>query len=151
MTKKYENFNHVKYFSNYDGDTVKFNITGLPPLFGEKMPVRIRGIDAPEKYGKKPCERELASSAQKFVEQHLNSTNTIINLVEPDKEKYFRILANISYNGTDLSISLLENYLAVIYDGGTKSDTDWCTLQQHYFTTKWHQQHEIGETLSEDL
>ena len=150
MTQKYEDFNGVEYISNYDGDTVKISIPGIAPIFGEKISVRVRGIDTPEKYGKKPCERELASSAQQFVESQLNTSN-VINLVEPDREKYFRILANISYDEQDLSALLLNNYLAVQYDGGTKPNTDWCALQQQFHTTPWYKNQISGDLEPEDF
>ena len=42
--------------SIYDADTFRVNIEGYPPIIGERIPVRVLGIDAPELRGK--CESE---------------------------------------------------------------------------------------------
>lgn len=34
--------------SVYDGDTMTVTIPDVPPLLGENIPVRVRGIDTPE-------------------------------------------------------------------------------------------------------
>ena len=41
-------FNNVTFHCWYDGDTCMFTIPGVHPLFGEKISVRIAGIDTPE-------------------------------------------------------------------------------------------------------
>lgn len=43
--------------------------------------------------------------------------------------KYFRIVADIIYDGKSLSGYLLDNGLAVRYDGGTKPHVDWCQYE----------------------
>ena len=37
--------------SIYDGDTFRANIEGWPPIVGERVPVRLMGIDTPELRG----------------------------------------------------------------------------------------------------
>lgn len=138
MDKTYGNFNNVKYVRNYDGDTVKVNIPEIPRLFGEEISVRIRGIDTPEIKGKTPCEKELALKAKAFVGNSLKQAIQI-DLLETARDKYFRILSNISYDNKDLSIELVANHLAVPYDGGTKPNVDWCN-QQSLFIGETHEQ-----------
>ena len=41
-------FKNVTYHRCYDGDTYTFTLPGIHPLFGEKISVRITGIDTPE-------------------------------------------------------------------------------------------------------
>ena len=50
-----------------------------------------------------------------------------IDLVDVERDKYFRVVAKVNVDGRDLSQLLLEEGHAVIYDGGTKSK-DWCVL-----------------------
>ena len=47
-----------------------------------------------------------------------------INLKNVDRGKYFRILADVEYDGKDLSSFLINNNFAVPYSGGIKSN--WC-------------------------
>jgi endonuclease YncB( thermonuclease family) len=40
-------FSNVIYHRCYDGDTCTFTLPGVHPLFGEKISVRIAGLDTP--------------------------------------------------------------------------------------------------------
>lgn len=119
----YGSFNNVEYVYNYDGDTITVNINGVHPIIGKEMPIRVLGIDTPEIDGQCPEEIALATDARDFVTNQL-STATIINLNNIDRGKYFRILADVQYDGKDLATILLDNGYALPYDGGTK--TNWC-------------------------
>jgi endonuclease YncB( thermonuclease family) len=52
----------------------------------------------------------------------------VINLHNPKRDKYFRIVADVEFDGESLSVFLLNRGLAVSYDGGTKKDVDWCNV-----------------------
>lgn len=120
----YGNLDDVKYVKNYDGDTITFNISYLHPIIGESISVRVNGIDTPEIKGK--CEKEKmdARIVKIFVSNELKNAKTI-NLVNINREKYFRILADVIYDGKNLKQELIKNGLAVEYNGGTKLK-DWC-------------------------
>jgi len=115
----------VLFVDNYDGDTFTINIPWAHPLFGEKISVRVRGIDSPEIKGKSPCEKEQAFQAKKLVHEKLSQARSI-KLVNVGRDKYFRILADIEFDGESLSSVLIREKLAVPYDGGTKLKVDWC-------------------------
>lgn len=51
-------FPNVTYHHCYDGDTCTFTLPGVHPLFGEKINIRLVGIDTPEIRVK--CEQETA-------------------------------------------------------------------------------------------
>ena len=109
----------------YDGDTITI-ATYLPipesPLY--KFSVRLIGIDCPEIRGKNDSEKTCAKLAKKFIEDKL--LGNIITLENVDLEKYGRILADVVYNGENLGDLLVENRLAVRYDGGSKNvPEDW--------------------------
>jgi endonuclease YncB( thermonuclease family) len=42
-------FAAVTLVAVHDGDTMTVNIPGLPPVFGEKIRVRVRGADSQER------------------------------------------------------------------------------------------------------
>jgi len=118
----YEDIN-VMLVSVYDGDTFKVNIKNYPAIVGEKVSIRVNGIDTPEIYGKCQKEKELAKSARDAAKELLACGNII--LLNPKRDKYFRIVADVSACGINLSDALLKRSLAVPYDGGKKTK-DWC-------------------------
>lgn len=118
-------FRCVQYIKNYDADTVTFNIPNVHPLVGNKISVRVNGLDTPEIKGKLPCEKEAARTAQKLV-QNLLKNAKIINLENIDRDKYFRILADVVIDGQSLTEILLKNKLGYAYHGETKQKINWC-------------------------
>lgn len=118
-------FRCVKFIKNYDADTVTVEIPNVHPLLGEKISVRVAGIDAPEIKGVKPCEKDAARTAQRLIESLLKNAKQI-DLNHVGRDKYFRILADISADGKSVKETLLKNKLAYEYDGGTKPPIDWC-------------------------
>ena len=125
--KSYGNIEGVVYRGNYDGDTIRFDIPGVHPLLGEKIPVRLRDVDTPEIRGKCVAEREMALAASDLVRQILERADRI-TLVETGRGKYFRIVARVKADGLDVGNVLLEKGLAVSYHGGRKAK-DWCLGQ----------------------
>ncbi len=118
-------FRCVQYIKNYDADTVTFKIPSVHPLIGDNISVRVRGLDTPEIKGKLPCEKQAARTAQRLVENIMKNAKNI-ELRNVDRDKYFRILADVVVDEKSLTDILLKNNLAYIYDGGTKEKIDWC-------------------------
>jgi len=120
----YGDLNDVEYVKNYDGDTITFNIKSVHPIIGDKIPIRVNGIDTPEIKGK--CEKEsiLAKKVKEFVKQEMKQAKTI-NLRNINREKYFRILADVEYDNKLLSQELIKRNMAVEYHGETKLK-NWC-------------------------
>lgn len=124
FAKDYGNLEDVSYVKNYDGDTITFNIPSLHPIIGDKISIRVNGIDTPEKRGKCQKEKDLAIEAKMFVMYKLSNADSIV-LKDIQRGKYFRIVANVIVDGEDLSEMMIDNGFAVRYDGGTKVK-DWC-------------------------
>lgn len=120
-------FRCVKFIKNYDGDTATFDIPGIHPLFGKRISVRIAGIDTAEVRGKAPCEKDSARTSRRLVENKLKLAKSI-ELRKVDRDKYFRILAEVYVDGQSLAEILIANRLAVPYDGGKKSVVNWCEM-----------------------
>ena len=110
--------------SIYDGDTFRANIKAYPELIGYRMGVRINGIDTPEMRGKCLKEKRLAQKAKQFSVEKLRGAKKI-ELRNMKRGKYFRIVADVYVDGKNLGSMLIDQELAVVYDGGHKAK-DWC-------------------------
>jgi len=119
----YGDLTNVEYVRNYDGDTITVNIKGIHPLIGSYIGIRINGIDTPEVKSQCQKEKVLAHSAKIFIEDILKDSKNI-TLKNVNRDKYFRILADVYVDGVNLSDLLIINGMAVPYNGGTK--IDWC-------------------------
>jgi len=105
--------------SVYDGDTFRCDIAGWPAIIGERIGVRINGIDTPEMRDRRPKIRELARQAKMFTVQALRSAKRI-ELRDMKRGKYFRIVADVFVDGRSLADMLIETGLAKPYGGGKK-------------------------------
>ena len=103
----------------YDGDTITI-VSKLPypesPLY--RFSVRLNGIDCPEIKGTNIYEKECAKIAKQEVTDLV--LNKIVFLKNVQTEKYGRVLADVYINDLHLNNHLVNNRLAVSYDGGTK-------------------------------
>ncbi len=107
-----------QYRGCYDGDTCYFD---LPE--GANLPVRLLGVDTPERKGRCPEEKVLALAAKGFSEGALRSARQI-ELRRAGKDKYGRILARVLLNGQDLADLLIQAKLGRPYKGGKR--LSWC-------------------------
>lgn len=123
-----KNFRCVQYIKNYDADTVTFNIPSIHPLLGINISVRLRGIDTPEIRTKDACERALAQRAKHVVKELLIRAKRV-DLQNIERGKYFRIVADIIYDGKSLAEYLLKNKFGYRYGGGKKQKPNWCTFK----------------------
>jgi len=115
-----------KYIRNYDADTITVNIDDWPAIIGQKISIRVNGIDTPEMSGGNDYSKQLARQAQKFVEALMKSSKVII-LKHPQRGKYFRIVADVEIDGKDLGKMLICCGYAKSYDGKSKRP-DWSGL-----------------------
>lgn len=113
----------------YDGDTITVNLPGQLPVFGTALGVRIRDVNTPELTSTcstaalKTAEKLKAQQARQLVDD-LVSKGRVIVLSDLGRDKYFRLLARVSVDGTDVATRLIESGLADHYTGGTK--ISWC-------------------------
>ena len=124
LSKSFGNYQGAIYVRNYDGDTITFDLPGLHPIIGEKISIRVNGIDTPEIRGK--CEKEKydAKQAKEVVADILKDAEQII-LKNMERGKYFRIAADVIVDGENLADVVIEAGVAVRYDGGKKTHK-WC-------------------------
>lgn len=107
----------------HDGDTCTVDIPGWPPIIGQRMPVRLRGLDAPEIRGACDKERELAVRARDRLRALMQGARRI-ELREVGRDKYFRLLARVTADGADVAHVLITEGLARRYSGGVRRG--WC-------------------------
>jgi len=103
----------------YDGDTFFINIDNTLDVFGKNLGIRIKGVDTPEIRGKCSQEKFKAILAKEYLKESLDKANCII-LKNLERGKYFRVLADVYINGENMADKLLNQNLAVKYQGGKK-------------------------------
>ena len=107
----------------YDGDTCTVELHGNLPHIFKHIPVRVAGIDTPEIRGKCKEEKMMAVKAREITQNFV--VNKEVKLINVQRDKYFRIVADILTKEGDLAEHLLNSDMAVPYDGGTKHSL-WC-------------------------
>ena len=122
--ESYGDYQGAIYLKNYDGDTIRFNLPGYPPIAGKDIRVRVNGIDTPEIKGKCKKEKYEAQQARDMVADILKGAEKI-NLKNMKRGKYFRIAADVIVDGENLADVLIEAGMAIKYNGGKKTHK-WC-------------------------
>ena len=109
----------------YDGDTFFVDVEGLHDIIGKEVKIRIRGVDTPEIKQHAKCDKEhqLGMRARAFVEERLQSADKI-ELVKISRGKYFRIVADVIYDGKSIAPEIIQAGHGVVYH--PKKKKDWC-------------------------
>lgn len=118
-------FRCVKVVEVYDGDTIFIDLPDQHPLFGQRMGVRIFGIDTPEIRTKNSCEKEKGQKAKKLLEKVIEKAAKI-DVINVQKDKFFRILGMVLVDGKPVIDILIEANLAFPYYGEKKLKRNWC-------------------------
>ena len=116
-------YKHVEVLSVYDGDTFTVNLPCEEALFCHKIPVRIKGIDAPEIRARCTQERLLATKARDYLKALLEAKE--VTLRDCERDKYFRIACHVYADRLSVSSALLSADLARPYHKNSKKD-NWC-------------------------
>lgn len=105
----------------HDGDTclISLNNPFLPPVFGQHIPVRLYGINTWEMQGRCQEETTLAIQARDFLKLKI-AKGVRVDLVNPQRDKYFRLLGYLVVDGENMSEALLKAGHAHPYFGGKK-------------------------------
>ncbi|MCB0221796.1 MAG: thermonuclease family protein [Chrysiogenetes bacterium] len=122
----YGRFDDVTLDGCYDGDTCTFTIPDVHPLLGERIGVRVRGIDAPEIRGRCEAEKALARAARDRL-RALLAEAVRIDLVNVSRGKYFRIIADVEADGMNVADILLREGLGRGYSGQAREA--WCVAE----------------------
>lgn len=106
--------------SVYDGDTFRCTIEDVHPLIGNRIAIRINGIDTPEMTDSRPQIKEIARTAKQFAAERLRAARKV-ELRNVKRDKYFRIVADVYVDGQNLGGMMLKKTLAKPYNGGKKT------------------------------
>lgn len=117
----------------YDGDTFHIG-TILPYPYGPtRFCCRLLGVDTPELRSRHEHEKILAREARDIVKAEILHKKVSIRISGHDK--YGRLLVRVSTDTcADLSNKLVEEKVAVRYDGGKKKSTDWKVELENHIT-----------------
>ena len=109
-----------------DGDTVEFIMPGLPVELGDKMKLRVLGVDTPEKGGRAACPAEANAGAAATAFSKKVLSGALVVQFEIKKWDKFggRVLGDVIYDGKRLSEELIKAGLARPYFGDKKKS--WC-------------------------
>jgi len=117
-----------KYITNFDGDTITFDVHGLQvgdQTISGRTNVRLNGVDAPEILPQADCEFEnqMAIVAQQFVERELRNASQIELVVQSrdinghilsyDRDEFGHPLVDVLIDKRNLANLLLAEKLAV--------------------------------------
>lgn len=108
-----------------DGDTVEIQVTWLPTELGDKLKVRIFGVDTPEKGARAQCpaEAEKGLAASEFTKKFIKGKKVLVEIKEWDKFGG-RVLGDVNVDGKSLRAELIKNGFAREYFGDKKKS--WC-------------------------
>ena len=93
-----------------DGDTFACDIDEHSAIAGKNISIRLRGINTPELRSKDPEER-LSAIFEKQRLSDLLTNARVIALRNIDRDKYFRIVADVYIDGEPLLPKLNQQYL----------------------------------------
>ena len=93
-----------------DGDTFACDIDEHSAIAGKNISIRLRGINTPELRSRNPEESKSANLEKQRLSDLLNNAR-IIELRNIDRDKYFRIDADVYINGEPLLPKLNQQYL----------------------------------------
>uniref|UniRef100_A0A6C0IXM8 TNase-like domain-containing protein n=1 Tax=viral metagenome TaxID=1070528 RepID=A0A6C0IXM8_9ZZZZ len=115
----------------YDGDTFHLGVVLTPPYGATRFCVRLLGVDTPELRSRYSAEKSLAREARDIVKKMI--LNKIVGVKVSQYDKYGRLLVRITTpSGEDLSQHLINEKVAVYYDGGRKKKVSWENLLKEH-------------------
>ena len=113
---------HAELIEIRDGDTFVVNVsTWLNTKVRE--PIRVRGIDTPEKHAKSLCERQLAAEATRHAEYLLKGRITLKNI--KSRRTFDRAVADVYVDGINFAnLMVLRGYARKCTK--CKNGYNWC-------------------------
>lgn len=100
-----------------DGDTFACDIDEHSAIAGKNISIRLRGINTPELKSRDPEERKSANLEKQRLSELLNNAR-VIELRNIDRDKYFRIDADVYIDGIDILTKLNPDFLTPKAKGG---------------------------------
>ena len=105
---------------NYDGDTFKLEID-IGFALRHYVSIRLHGADTPELRGGSKLTKAAGRFARDEAESYIRAAKVTIFKCVLWGGKYGRPIGDIMCDGNSLAAWLIENHLAVLYDGGSRA------------------------------
>jgi micrococcal nuclease len=112
------------FISVKDPKTILVDLPEYPALIGERIRVRINGINTPSLKGKCEKETQLAVKAKKFMTKAFQDAE-LIDLENIKRGIYFQLVADVLINDENFVIRLVEKGFAVKTSKKKKAH-NWC-------------------------
>ena len=109
-----------------DGDTVEVQVDFLPSELGDKLYIRIWGVDTPEK-GWRACsehEKEMGLKASEYTKHAIENAKQLKVEIKSWDKFGGRVLGDVIIDGKSLRQLLLDNGYAKEYYGDKKQSWD---------------------------
>jgi endonuclease YncB( thermonuclease family) len=120
----------------YDGDTIYVNIPGLPPVFGDDLGIRFRGVDTPEMRSRcktqaaKDREKAFAVRVRDKLRQKIVSGQYLL-IHNLHRGSFFRVVADVEVDGESLNQWLLDNHYAYAVVDEKMRPGYWCDADNY--------------------
>lgn len=126
----------------YDGDTFHLGTLMPPPYGATRFCCRLLGVDTPELRTRDTAEKALAREARDIVKGLILHKTVQVRVSGTDK--YGRLLVRVllpmteggDAMGVDLSQHLINERVAIAYDGGKKPKVNWAELLKSHTELK---------------
>ena len=106
-----------------DGDTVDVVIDlGFDIHYSSR--VRLYGIDTPESRTRNKDEKVRGLMSKKYLIDALSKGQVIIKTHRDKKGKFGRVLGEMYVEGTNINLTMVDESLAVKYEGQSKKDIE---------------------------
>jgi len=109
-----------------DGDTVEIQVNFLPSELGNKLKLRVYGVDTPEKgfRARNLYEKKLGENASLFTKSMIESAKNISVTIKSWDKYGGRVLGDVIIDGKSLRNELIKNGFAREYYGNAKMTWD---------------------------
>jgi endonuclease YncB( thermonuclease family) len=118
IVQKYADVKVSRLLRVIDGDTFAVDIDCHTPIAGKNISIRLRGINTPELKSKALELRKSAYEEKERLERLLTSAK-VIELCNIDRDKYFRIDADVYIDGENILPKLNSQYVLATGKKGT--------------------------------
>jgi endonuclease YncB( thermonuclease family) len=105
-------------------DRCTVSLANVPAPLGDRINIRLAGIDVPDRDS--PCDRErrLARDAHRVTEDVV-SNGKRIQITDVSRDEQFRMVGRLVVDGEDVGSQLLARNLAVAHAEG-RTTAQWC-------------------------
>ncbi len=118
-----ETLYNYKVVKIVDGDTFTIKVDFLPEELGDRINIRILGIDTPEMRGRCIDEVMKAKEAKNYLAKIVKDND--YRVIIKGRDKYFRLIGDLKIGDKYVSKMMIDGGYAVSYNGKIHKQS-WC-------------------------